>query len=173
MHNWQAEGKTRMKAQLARANMLLTDTTMRTKTLLLARMHETQAFAGRTMALLKAKTRTLLVRLCLSLSLRAYQCIHPYSCLLASAALNVCVGGARELTRQAQVFLRLVKQSQPEASPRVLAVVRPAASTFTSHLTTSSVSPCALTRQRTHARWPACQRRPLRRWRTDRCHPRR
>ena len=48
MHNWQAEGKTRMKAQLARANMLLTDTTMRTKTLLLARMHETQAFAGRT-----------------------------------------------------------------------------------------------------------------------------
>ena len=92
MHNWQAEGKTRMKAQLARANMLLTDTTMRTKTLLLARMHETQAFAGRTMALLKAKTRTLLVCLCLSLSLRAYQCIHPYSCLLASAALNVCVG---------------------------------------------------------------------------------
>ena len=38
MHNWQAEGKTRMKAQLARANMLLTDTTMRTQTLLLARM---------------------------------------------------------------------------------------------------------------------------------------
>ena len=68
----------------------------------------------------------------------------------------MCVlGRGRELTRQAQVFLRLAKQSQPEASPRVLAVVRPAASTFTSHLTTSSVSPCAPTRPRTHARSPA------------------
>ena len=83
MHNWQAEGKTRMKAQLARANMLLTDTTMRTKTLLLARMHETQAFAGRTMALLKAKTRTLLVCLsvCLCLSARINASIPTPACL--------------------------------------------------------------------------------------------